>query len=226
MKLNKEQLQQINDFISKRGFAYHDLKLEILDHVACRVEELMTADPTLPLNDAIAMTHAGFGVHGFSVFEDAMRASLQKRYWKLFLHRFAACFKPLYLPLQIASVYLIYMLVLNYSRSDWPINVAWIACCGFLVIFALITYRRQQKHKPMLTAQMGGIMAVLINIPIQLCIYVPNHLHRFSAGVTGIIIGVFLTVLATLFISLLQTQKIALAQCEVLDDQYRLTVGE
>lgn len=80
MKLNKEQLQQISAFISKRGFTYYDLQLEIIDHVACKVEELMTVDHTLRLDAAIQQTHDSFGVHGFSVFEDAMTQSLQKTY--------------------------------------------------------------------------------------------------------------------------------------------------
>jgi hypothetical protein len=84
MTLSKSDLQKIREFISKRGFTEPDLQMEIVDHVACRVEVIMIADGKLDLQQAIELTHAEFGVMGFSVFEDGMRSTLQKRYWQVF----------------------------------------------------------------------------------------------------------------------------------------------
>jgi hypothetical protein len=92
MTLSKSDLQQIKDFISKRGFTEPDLQMEIIDHVACRAEALMSTDQNLSLQQAIKLTHAEFGVMGFSVFEDGMRSTLQKRYWRVFKSYFKSSF--------------------------------------------------------------------------------------------------------------------------------------
>ncbi|SFC82032.1 hypothetical protein SAMN05421747_1318 [Parapedobacter composti] len=80
MKLTQTQLDQIKSFISKRGFTAIDLQLEIIDHVACRIEDKLRENPDLPFEQALKQTHAEFGVFGFSILEDALIQSLNRKY--------------------------------------------------------------------------------------------------------------------------------------------------
>lgn len=85
MKLTPTQIDEIKAFISKRGFKQVDLQMEILDHVACKVEEKLATRPDMGFEKALAQTHAEFGVFGFSTVEDAMRSALSRQYWNLAL---------------------------------------------------------------------------------------------------------------------------------------------
>ncbi|MDX5478753.1 MAG: hypothetical protein LPJ98_09880 [Cyclobacteriaceae bacterium] len=42
MKLNNEQIEQLKKLISYKGYPEIDVQYEILDHVACKVEDLMS----------------------------------------------------------------------------------------------------------------------------------------------------------------------------------------
>lgn len=83
MKLTTAQLGEIKTFINKRGFKQFDLQMEILDHVACKVEEKMTDNPEMSFEKALLQTHAEFGVFGFSTVEDSMREALSRQYRNL-----------------------------------------------------------------------------------------------------------------------------------------------
>src|SRR5690606_9233533 len=80
MKLTKQQIEYIRTFIEQRGFTAMDLQLEMIDHVACRIEEKMGKNPALSFEEALQQTHAEFGVSGFSKLEAALVSSLSRKY--------------------------------------------------------------------------------------------------------------------------------------------------
>lgn len=66
MKLTAEQLLYIRSFIRKKGYTEPDLLLEMLDHVACIVEEKMTTLPDINFENTLNSTYSDFGFGGFS----------------------------------------------------------------------------------------------------------------------------------------------------------------
>lgn len=80
MKLTPQQLEYIRSFISKRGFTALDLQMEIIDHVACRAEDILTENPAVSFEEAVTRTHREFGVFRFSTLEEAMTKSLSRKY--------------------------------------------------------------------------------------------------------------------------------------------------
>lgn len=176
MKLTKEQILQIRNFVSDRGIRYYDVQLEIIDHVACKVEDLMTADPNLTLDEAIAQTHAGFGETSFKIIEDTMRRSLQKKYWRLFRTIFISYLTPLYLLPEIGFIYLIYLLATKTDSADMPMDIVWIILLLPSLVSVIYAFKHQQdlgkKYKRrMLTVQMGAIVTTVVNLPVQLFIW-------------------------------------------------------
>ena len=81
MKLNQEQIEQLKNLISKKGYPEIDVQYEILDHVACKVEEHIEANPKLSVPDAFQKVHVSFGIFGFSDLEDSYKKLIQKRLW-------------------------------------------------------------------------------------------------------------------------------------------------
>ncbi|WP_353131281.1 hypothetical protein [Parapedobacter pyrenivorans] len=82
MKLNEQQLKQLRTFIRQQGFTAIDLQMEIIDHVACGIEEKLVQNPDLGFEEALQQTHVEFGVFGFSTLKEAMANSLRKKYFR------------------------------------------------------------------------------------------------------------------------------------------------
>ncbi|PSL05076.1 hypothetical protein [Cecembia rubra] len=81
MKLNKDQIDQLKKLISYKGYPEIDVQYEILDHVACKVEDLMSENPKLSVPDAFQKVHASFGIFGFSTLEESYKKMIEKRLW-------------------------------------------------------------------------------------------------------------------------------------------------
>lgn len=79
MKLSKSQIEKLKQLISHKGYTAIDVQYEILDHVACKIEELMEQDPKLSLESAFAKVHASFGIFGFSGLEESYEKAIQQK---------------------------------------------------------------------------------------------------------------------------------------------------
>jgi hypothetical protein len=85
MTLSADQLAQIEAFIRKRGFNEVEVVQEVLDHVACRVEETLTAAPALDFEAALRHTHAEFGVFGFATLAESIEARIGREVTRRYL---------------------------------------------------------------------------------------------------------------------------------------------
>ena len=54
------------------------MQYEILDHVACKVEELLDKNPSLSLDDAFRIVHSEFGIFGFSTLAESYIKTIEK----------------------------------------------------------------------------------------------------------------------------------------------------
>lgn len=82
--LTQWQMQYLKDFIRRKGFREEVIVNEILDHFACKVEELMTGEAQLLFEDAVVKAHRSFGVRGFRPIAEAFENGLRERYKRLF----------------------------------------------------------------------------------------------------------------------------------------------
>lgn len=83
--LSKENLQELKAFIEKRSLRFSDpmILLEILDHFACKVEEIQEKNPGISLQAAMEEAHRAFGVRGFAPLADQAENSLLLRYKRI-----------------------------------------------------------------------------------------------------------------------------------------------
>jgi len=82
--LTDNQLTTLRAFINRRGFKDELVVEEILDHFACKVEELMGADPGISFEDAMTRAHKSFGVSGFLPLAQAFEKQLEQKYSLLY----------------------------------------------------------------------------------------------------------------------------------------------
>lgn len=64
-ELNEDQLWQLRKFIQSRGIKEPDVINEILDHFACKVEEIINQEPMMPFERVMQIAHQSFGKSGF-----------------------------------------------------------------------------------------------------------------------------------------------------------------
>ncbi len=86
MTLSNEQIQQLFLFTEKKFVRWYDLQVELVDHLANKIEAEMEANSTLSFERALANVYAGFGIFGFAQIvrekEKSLRKANNKLLWK------------------------------------------------------------------------------------------------------------------------------------------------
>lgn len=88
LRLTPDQLQHLKRFIARRGFGEPATLLEILDHFACKVEELWPEHPQWTLDEAMEAAHNSFGAAGFYRIVKAFQAATHRRFRGLVIRAF------------------------------------------------------------------------------------------------------------------------------------------
>jgi hypothetical protein len=66
MELTPQQIEHLFAFTKKKLVHWYDLQVELVDHLAARIEEEMSADPKLEFEKALDKVYKGFGIFGFA----------------------------------------------------------------------------------------------------------------------------------------------------------------
>jgi hypothetical protein len=225
MKLSKQDIGSIKAFVSKRGFTEPDLQMEIIDHVACHVEDLMEANAQLTLNDAISRVHAGFGAMGFSVFEDGMRSSLQRRYWHLFRQNLVAAINLKTIPLLLGTGYLLYIIFNGVRQPAFMFGATFILMLLVLVLNGFVNEFKFKRYNRMLTFRMGNAYLLMSSGAFQLynVLFVQLKLYqRINEYYTGALWAAVILLVALMFYAVRQTQYHAVEVCRKLEEKYIL----
>lgn len=82
MELTKEQVLQIDNYISACGIKYYDVKMEIVDHFASILELRLEEEPDLDFKKAIVEEHKKFSNNGFKKLLETKTDSVHKRFFK------------------------------------------------------------------------------------------------------------------------------------------------
>lgn len=86
MTLSNEQIQQLFLFTEKKFVRWYDLQVELVDHLAEKIEAQMEQDPTLSFERALGNVYAGFGIFGFAKIvrekEEALRKANNRLLWQ------------------------------------------------------------------------------------------------------------------------------------------------
>ncbi|WP_345953184.1 hypothetical protein [Mucilaginibacter sp. PAMB04168] len=228
MTLTAVDINQIKQFVSKRGFTEPDLQMEIIDHVCCRVEELMAAKPTLLLTDAIGLVHSEFGPLGFSVFEDSMRSNLRTRYLRMFKQNLYTVVNWKTIPLMLGIGYLLSILFNSIQRPQYLFGVT-----GFLMLLVLIFYAianeiRFKRYSRMLTFKTGNSYLLISTTAFQVynLLFIQLKVYqRLQEEFMGIVWALVILLLSVIFYAINKTQLHAIEACKELEEKYTLVNG-
>lgn len=110
IRLTAEQLDVLRAYIRKRGFTDEMVIHEILDHFACKTEEIWTEEPRLSLEAAMLKAHESFGIMGFSPIANSFSKNMQRQYMQWYKRQvLRICTSLTWMPACLLSGWLVYL---------------------------------------------------------------------------------------------------------------------
>lgn len=179
--MDQEQLDSIKAFIRKRGFTQTDLQYEILDHMACMVEEKMNNQPDLSFDTAVMQAHSDFGILGFSTVEDAIRKSLEKQCWRQVKDEFLSWIRFPSVFLVVGFGFLLYLASRTFPVV-WMVSAVMITYVLAYVFLFLSSQKESKKYRYTLTSQASIAYTVVFpNVLFQLFFHLANYFHLIES---------------------------------------------
>lgn len=83
MKLTKEEIKFIDNYLKKNDVKFWDVRLELLDHIVSAVEDKI-GDEGISFNEALLEVHCGFGNQLIKIVSKNMKSG-QKVYIRVIL---------------------------------------------------------------------------------------------------------------------------------------------
>ncbi|MFV0163726.1 hypothetical protein OBK04_08690 [Empedobacter falsenii] len=176
-KLNEIEIEKLFQFTKNHYVEYYDLQIELVDHLACGIEEQWNFDETISFEDALKIEFKKFGVFGFSDIVDNRKLELQKKYKKLINRAILDHLKKkeyIGLILLFALVYMLFTLI----DEKITFAVVVILFYGFS-IFQLIRLNTEYKRK----TKKLGIKLVLVETIYKNFISISAASGIFNLGI-------------------------------------------
>jgi hypothetical protein len=81
-KLNETEIALMKQYIASRSYSFKEpgIMAEILDHFACKTEEILNEQKSISFPEAMTMAHKSFGVRGFAPIAAAWEANTTSYY--------------------------------------------------------------------------------------------------------------------------------------------------
>jgi hypothetical protein len=183
MALTENQVEALFRFCEKKFVRQYDLQVELVDHLAERIEEEMAADPRLSFDEALQKVYKGFGIFGFAHIVQDRSNMLYKRNNKLWWSQVKAFFVLPRIVLTL-SLGLVFYQAAGYISGDLcgiVLYIAWLS--GF--IFQIVALRRFQKSMTktlMLTQNLPGATLITPFFIIQDLFYTDTPLSRYPVA--------------------------------------------
>jgi hypothetical protein len=144
MKLTAEQLTEIKAFIKKKGYPEPDIQMELLDHLACGIEERMEAG--VPFEKAFRDTYSSFGIFGFTDFVDGITKGHERTVWFQIKSYLKTIFGFPWVIFTLLLVYALYTATVRYSF--WvPVSVLGISTVLSYFIYFKYYFKKERKYK-------------------------------------------------------------------------------
>lgn len=206
MSLSKEQIEQLFLFTEKKYVKWYDLQVELVDHLANKIEEEMEQNKTLSFDEALKKVYATFGITGFSRIVTEKSEQVNKYNHRLWKEAFLSQF---HFPAIIKSIFIFLGLkvAIDYLPFTWFV-IALILFAITNMIYSLIENQKNKtKKKHLLLTQYVGIPFFPFIILVQLFSdRIDFHDYAFIlAGNKNVFVGIiFIMVLSSLAIKMTQ----------------------
>jgi hypothetical protein len=149
-KVSEEQVQMIFDFTEQKYIKYYDVQLELVDHIADKIEALQADDPNLSFDRALHKVYKSFGVYGFTKVQEEKVRQMEKFWRNRFWSYYMSYFKLPKIILTILLSILFYGLIMAGSAYMSSGLAFYFLALVLLILFILDNYKmRRHNHKRM-----------------------------------------------------------------------------
>jgi hypothetical protein len=176
MELNKEQIAELFSFTEKKFVQWYDVQVEIVDHLANKIEAEMEQNVTLDFKTALSKVYASFGIFGFARIvkqkEEQVRKANNKHWIKEFKNQFTW-------PNLARSLAL--LLIIHFVFQFIPLGDIFLF--GFIIVIAnliskiIISKKQNKSKKKLLLTQYFLFPDFLGSIYLQIFI----HFWRYKS---------------------------------------------
>lgn len=155
-QLSQKQLAHIFDFCKKWDIHYVDLRMELVDHIATRIEEIQEEDPSLSFKEAFHRVYKSFGIFGLTDVAAEHQKIVNRRYWKQIGDEFRRWVR---IPQVVATVALtlgLFFFLQSYSNL---LSELWIALTVGFVIASIVMWVRMAQLSKRMNKESSMLMA-------------------------------------------------------------------
>ncbi len=147
MKLTREQIDYIFDFVKKHYVEWYDLQVEMVDHLANDIEKIMTENPKISFENALDRAFRKFGPAGFMEVAEQKMNAIKKSYFKYIFQEFKYLFLSPKIFLFLFSWYLFYSFLFHTSYKLYTIVFIYliITVIPFYFLVKYSSYLRKKK---------------------------------------------------------------------------------
>jgi hypothetical protein len=166
MAINQQQISRIETFVKSKYVEYHDIQVELVDHLASAIEAELEQFPNKDFEKVLISKYKTFGLFGFSDFVDQKATTVyfetRKKYWRQFFEFFK-------LPKLVYSVLiftLTYLILSNLQSSQFKYFVLpyffIIALAATVLLYKMKREEKlkliQKKYQPLWISMSGSVL--------------------------------------------------------------------
>jgi len=169
MKLTKEQIQQIDDYILACGIKWFDVRAELVDHFATSLENKLDETSKLDFKQTIIIEHKSFSDVGFKKLLEIKKKAVEKQFYTQVFTHLKTFFK---LPKVIISISVFYVLtlIMNYvsNKEYFFEGLTAILFLVAIVFFIRIAIEKREKKESFLILNRTTFFVQLFNFLVIL----------------------------------------------------------
>lgn len=110
-KVSVEEVERLFKFVKSKYVHHFDLQCELVDHLACAIEEEWELNPDTNFENALSLVYSRFPITGFTHFV-AEQASYLNRYWWRMIGR---AYKNFFTSVWVLLLFVIFFCIHNLS---------------------------------------------------------------------------------------------------------------
>jgi len=188
-KLTEEEINDLFTFCELHGVYYYDVQVELVDHLACAIEEKWEDNSFLSFKDALSSVFRGFGIYGFSKIKQVKEKELKRKYFILRNQYIREFFQ---LPKIILTIVITLILFLLFRLSADKVityliltGIYFVVLSAYLFVFYPKRYNMRLKEKKKLLMldyfnSMKGNIYVYGMLPLNLFTIFGISITRFK----------------------------------------------
>lgn len=163
MKLTSEQIDQLYNFTEKKLVHWYDVQIELVDHLASKIEEELENNNSLSFDSALQKVYDGFGIFGFAKIVQEKEKELQRSAHKMWWKELISFFK---IPNILLVILIGVVLWLCTQFISIPVLFNVFIGCYFSasIVLAVIVYQKMRHTKKLLMFQSGIHISLIVFI--------------------------------------------------------------